>query len=406
MWPLTYFVTLAVCLAWHLHWKRRAERLREEISASKTRAEAQAADLLSEMDLLRSRQDMLFNSMTDGVILVDGADKVQFANAAVGSLCDIDHATLGRPLIEFTRRHEIVELAARVRERGAQVSEDIEMGKADGRVIQVNGVVVAEPAKLKGGVLLVFHDNTQLKKLERTRKEFVANVSHELRTPLSLITGYVETLLNGAKDDPAVALRFLRTIEKNANRLTYLIEDLLAISELESGRAFLNPQPVSLRHVIDKVLEDLAGKSKERQITIKVELPESSTVHADADRLEQVFVNLVENAIKYGRERGTIVVRAAITEDGCMRVSVSDDGQGIPEASIGRVFERFYRVDNDRSREQGGTGLGLSIVKHIIRAHGGDVWAESQLGKGAVFYFTLPLSAHTEKSNSTNTHHD
>jgi two-component system phosphate regulon sensor histidine kinase PhoR len=239
------------------------------------------------------------------------------------------------------------------------------------------------------GTILVVHDLTRLKKLERTREEFVANVSHELRTPLSLIKGYVETLLDGARDNPEVAVRFLQTIQRNSERLQFLIEDLLTISELESGRVTLSTRALPLGAVVDKVFTDLKERAARKEVRL---LNETGNVVAQTDerRIQQVFSNLVDNAIKYGRAGGTVGVTARLREDRLVEVSVRDDGPGIPPEALERVFERFYRVDKARSRDQGGTGLGLSIVKHIVQSHAGEVWAKSEVGKGTTFFFTLP----------------
>ncbi|HXS67598.1 MAG TPA: ATP-binding protein, partial [Candidatus Polarisedimenticolia bacterium] len=233
------------------------------------------------------------------------------------------------------------------------------------------------------------HDLTRLKQLERTREEFVANVSHELRTPLSLIKGYTETLLDGAKDNPEVETKFLQTIQRNSERLQFLIEDLLTISELESGRLKMNLQSVRLRSLVDRVLEDFKTQAESRHVELKNEMPDL-TARADSDRLQQVLGNLIGNAIKYGRSDGHVGVSGRLANANLVELCVHDDGPGIPPESIERVFERFYRVDKARSREQGGTGLGLSIVKHIVQSHGGKVWVKSEPGKGAAFYFTLP----------------
>jgi two-component system phosphate regulon sensor histidine kinase PhoR len=237
---------------------------------------------------------------------------------------------------------------------------------------------------------------TRLKQLERTREEFVANVSHELRTPLSLIKGYVETLLDGAKDNPEVATKFLHTIQRNSERLQFLIEDLLTISELESGRLKMNLQSIRLRSLVDRVLEDFKTQAESRRVELTNDVPEL-TAGGDSDRLQQVLGNLVGNAIKYGRDGGHVSVTGRLLNGNSIELCVQDDGPGIPAESLERVFERFYRVDKARSREQGGTGLGLSIVKHIVAGHGGKVWAKSDLGHGTAFYFTLPTKQ--ESSN-------
>jgi two-component system phosphate regulon sensor histidine kinase PhoR len=266
------------------------------------------------------------------------------------------------------------------------------------RWLRVNAAVISNSAGEREGTILVFHDLTRLKQLERTREEFVANVSHELRTPLSLIKGYVETLLDGARNNPEVAERFLKIIERNANRLDLLIQDLLTISALESGRMKLNLQPVALRQLVEKVFSDLHAKAENKNVSLINELPELAA-SADVNRLDQVFANLVDNAIKYGRASGSVRVGGEKMDDGKLEIFVRDDGPGIPPESLDRVFERFYRVDKARSRDQGGTGLGLSIVKHIVHAHGGDVRCESELGKGATFFFTLPAADHNAASD-------
>jgi len=241
----------------------------------------------------------------------------------------------------------------------------------------------------------VFHDLTRLRELERTREEFVANVSHELRTPLSLIKGYVETLLDGAKNDPETGERFLQTIYRNSERLRLLIEDLLAISELESGKVRLDLRSITLPLLVEKVFAELRSKLNSPHIELINSMP-SLTVRADAARLEQVFFNLLDNAVKYGGTEGTIEAGVRSVGEKDVELFVRDSGPGIPPEALERVFERFYRVDKARSREKGGTGLGLSIVKHIIQSHGGRVWAESTVGKGATFFFTLPVEQQAE----------
>jgi two-component system phosphate regulon sensor histidine kinase PhoR len=258
------------------------------------------------------------------------------------------------------------------------------------RWVEVNAAAVPGRDGARHGAILIFHDLTRIKQLERTRQEFVANVSHELRTPLSLIKGFVETLLEGAKNDPDKATRFLQTIEKHTDRLTYLIEDLLTISRLESGQVVMNLHPVELRDEAQRVLDDLRSRADEKSSRLDNTVPAGLTARADADRLQQVLFNLVENAIKYGRTQGCVSVGGKRLPDGKVEMWVHDDGPGIPVEARDRVFERFYRVDRARSRETGGTGLGLSIVKHIVQAHGGEVWLSSELGAGTTFHFTLP----------------
>jgi len=267
----------------------------------------------------------------------------------------------------------------------------LELPGMEERWLQVNAAAVVDRTGSPAGAILVLHELTRIKQLENTRQEFVANVSHELRTPLSLIKGYVETLLDGAKDDPEKCLRFLQTIEKHTDRLTFLIEDLLTISRLESGGIVMNLHPVSLRSEAQHVLDDLQARAAEKMVRLENTIPDGLLAKADADRLEQVLYNLVENAINYGRPDGCVRVSArALTAQPRVEVWVEDNGPGIPAEARDRVFERFYRVDRARARDSGGTGLGLSIVKHIVQAHGGEVWLKSEMGEGTTFFFTLP----------------
>jgi len=294
-------------------------------------------------------------------------------------------------VMEALRLHQAQELVNRTLLDGQVQEFELDLPGLDGnRSLQVNSAVVLGPDGRQQGMIVVCHDLTRLKQLENTRREFVANVSHELRTPLSMIKGYVETLIDGAKDNPEVATKFLQTIEKHADRLTYLIEDLLTISRLESGQVLMNFQRAELHGVADRVLSDLESRAAAKQVTLRNEVPAEFAAHADAERLQQVLFNLVDNAIKYGRTGGSVVIGARRNDKKQIELWARDDGPGIPLEAQTRVFERFYRVDKARSRDAGGTGLGLAIVKHIVQSHGGEVWVESEPGKGAMFCFTLP----------------
>jgi two-component system phosphate regulon sensor histidine kinase PhoR len=330
--------------------------------------------------------------MLEGLLLLDRSRKIYLANRAFKNLFGVKTEMRGKTVMEVLRLHELAELVERVEAEKQVFDYELKVPELHERWLQVNAALISNSAGEREGTILVFHDLTRLRQLERTREEFVANVSHELRTPLSLIKGYVETLLDGARNNPDVAEHFLRIIARNAERLDLLIQDLLTISALESGRVQLNLQPVGLRAITEKVFVDLRTRAGSRNVQLKNELPDL-IANADESRLEQVLANLVDNAIKYGRQNGSVIVGGKSLDGDKVEIFVQDDGPGIPAESLDRVFERFYRVDKARSREQGGTGLGLSIVKHIVQNHGGEVWAKSEQGKGATFFFTLPVFA-------------
>jgi two-component system phosphate regulon sensor histidine kinase PhoR len=379
-------LSLIAIIALHLWWRARMARL-EDFSRQEIEKLRQAQQQATTQ--IQTQQEAVLNSMTEGLLLLDDSGRIQLANRAFADLFGVSQNLRSRTILEALRIHELAELVDFLGTEKRVVGYELKVNRPEERWLQVNGAAIMNGNGQRHGAILVFHDLTRLKKLERTRQEFVANVSHELRTPLSLIKGYVETLLDGARNNPEVAVRFLQTIERNAERLNLLIEDLLVISELESGRVQLNLQSVALRPAVDKVIEDYKARAGEKEIRLLNEAP-ALGVHADPNRLGQVLGNLVDNAIKYGRNGGAVTVGAQATPSGHIEIFIRDDGPGIPAEALERVFERFYRVDKARSREQGGTGLGLSIVKHLVQTQGGRVWATSELGHGATFYFTLP----------------
>lgn len=388
MWRELAVVALVALVLLHFWWRRRFLHAQAAAEREHERLQRQQEQSAFHHQV---RQEAVFNSMVEGLLLVDDRGRVQLANQAFANLFETRGEIIGKALLEILRLHELPEMLERINSGSPWVSRELKYPGPPELWLRVSAAAILNPDGRRHGTILVFHNQTRLKQLERTREEFVANVSHELRTPLSHIKGYVETLMDGAKDDPQVAARFLQTIARNADRLTLLIEDLLTISELESGRVTLNLQPIALRQLAGKVCDDFKSRAAGKQVTIRNEVPDL-TVGADAVRLEQVLSNLVDNAIKYGRADGQVTVGGRVASEDKVELFVRDDGPGLPAEALERVFERFYRVDKARSREQGGTGLGLSIVKHIIQSHGGRVWAKSEPGKGATFYFTLPQS--------------
>ena len=386
MWFYLFILALVALASLHFWWRAKfnaqAERRAAEIETSQRKQQQTSLDA-------KAQQQVLFNSMLEGLLLLDRSRKIYLVNRAFKNLFGLKTELRGKTIVEALRLHELDELIQRVEAEQQVLDYEIKLPDLNERWLQVNAAVITNAAGERDGTILVFRDLTRLKQLERTREEFVANVSHELRTPLSLIKGYVETLLDGARDNPEVAERFLKIIERNANRLDLLIQDLLTISALESEKIKLNLQPVALRALVEKVFTDLHAKAENKNVELVNDVPEL-TANGDVNRLDQVLANLVDNAIKYGRAEGRVTVGGKKLDDGKVEIFVRDDGPGIPPEAINRVFERFYRVDKARSRDQGGTGLGLSIVKHIVQAHGGEVRVESELGKGATFFFTVP----------------
>jgi len=386
VWFFLFILALVALASLHFWWRAKfnaqAERRAAEIETSQRKQQQTSLDA-------KAQQQVLFNSMLEGLLLLDRSRKIYLVNRAFKNLFGLKTELRGKTIVEALRLHELDELIQRVEAEQQVLDYEIKLPDLNERWLQVNAAVITNAAGERDGTILVFRDLTRLKQLERAREEFVANVSHELRTPLSLIKGYVETLLDGARDNPEVAERFLKIIERNANRLDLLIQDLLTISALESEKIKLNLQPVVLRALAEKVFTDLHAKAENKNVELVNDVPEL-TANGDVNRLDQVLANLVDNAIKYGRAEGRVTVGGKKLDDGKVEIFVRDDGPGIPPEAINRVFERFYRVDKARSRDQGGTGLGLSIVKHIVQAHGGEVRVESELGKGATFFFTVP----------------
>ena len=387
-WPALSLLLAAGWLVTFLHFRRQTARR----SAA---AQAEAASLRAERaesdSRTREHQAALLNNMVEGVLVLDPKGRIQLANNSCVRLFGLTEPVAGRLLIEAVRSHELAALVERLTREPVIRGFEWRPAGPEERAFEVNAAALRDPDDTHRGCLLVFHDLTRLKRLEGVRKEFVANVSHELRTPLSVVQGFVESLRGGAKDDPALNARFLEIIERNVRRLSLLIQDLLVLSELESGRARLTLRPVELTTAVGEVVEELAARAAARGIKVVSE-GVGLRVQADPHRLHQVLSNLIDNAIKYGRPDGHVRVSARPVADGFVEVAVADDGPGLPAEALERVFERFYRVDKGRSRDAGGTGLGLAIVKHLVQLQGGRVWVESELSHGAAFRFTLAAS--------------
>jgi len=386
VWPYLAILALLGLIILHFWWRQRfvsqLEQHRNEIARLSAESKASAEEAVA-------RQRAVLDSMAEGLLLLDDQARVQWANRKFVQFFGLGESVQGRTVLEATRSHELAELTASVKADSQLITRTLRLPGAAERHVDANAVPIIGRQGRPEGMVLVLHDISRLRRLEKTREEFVANVSHELRTPLSLIKGYSETLLDDSDKDPEVVEKFLKAIDRNTTRLQLLIEDLLAIASLESGQLKMEPRPIPLRKLVEEALEEYQTAARLREIEFGVKVPDV-WVKVDRERLHQVFGNLFDNAVKYGGQGGHVTATARTVPDRLVEVCVRDDGPGVPSDALERIFERFYRVDKARSRDQGGTGLGLSSVKHIVQTHGGQVWAESDLGKGTAIFFTLP----------------
>ena len=342
----------------------------------------------------------LLGSLAEGVLIVDAAQRINLANDSLHRMFDLRTSWRDRTLMEVFRDHALQEIILAALDEGTPQNRQLMLEvRQDGRYVQKHFSITAAGLRppdsdTAKGAIAIFHDITELKALEAVRRDFVANVSHELRTPLAIINGYLETLLDGALDDRETAEKFLQVMWKHNQRLKLLIEDLLSLSQLETRQAAgLNFEPVHLRACLERVIERLEPNIAEKGASVRLAFADSvPPIEADAHRMDQVFFNLIENALKYG-DHTQPEIRISAEMDGEQAcICVADNGPGIPQADQPHIFERFYRVHKDRSRAVGGTGLGLSIVKHVVQAHGGQVAVASQPGRGASFRLRLPVS--------------
>jgi len=357
-------------------------RLREKID-----------EVSRERDYLKT----ILKGMVEGVLVVDERGRILMVNDALRTILSLSSEVVDKAPLEAIRNAELEEAIREAIHEGKNTAFELTFPLSGGKIVEVNVVGIspspeetAQEAEKIEGAIAVFHDISRLKELEKVRQDFVANVSHELRTPLTTIKGYTETLLDGALREE-VAPQFLQVIQKHADRLTKIVEDLLALSKIESKEFYLKRERLPLSELIDDVSGFVKEAAQKKKISISRSIvPSTLEMMGDRSYLEQVFVNLLDNAIKYTPEGGRVTISAIEKDQREIQFSIEDNGIGIPREDIPRIFERFYRVDKGRSQELGGTGLGLSIVKHLVQAHGGRVWVESQPGKGSTFYFTLP----------------
>jgi two-component system phosphate regulon sensor histidine kinase PhoR len=349
----------------------------------------------------KEKANSILRGMMEGVLVIDPKGRVLVINEQAQNMFNLspDRDIRGASILELSRHPEMKKSIEQILVfdfTSERYSRQVELH--EGRWFRVNAVSLRNNQSSTYGSILVFHDITEVKQLERMRSDFVANVSHELRTPLTAIRGYAETLCQTPPDDPADAQHFLSIIEKHAERLSRLTEDLLTLSDLESGKIEIDFNPVDIKRVVQSVSEVFSDAANKKQVTLEQVIEQGlPAVMGDVDRLQQLLINLVDNAVKYTPVNGTVTVKAQrITINSsidAVELSVIDTGTGIPEHAIPRLTERFYRVDKARSRELGGTGLGLAIVKHIAQAHGAQLKIESALHKGTMVSVLLPTAA-------------
>jgi two-component system phosphate regulon sensor histidine kinase PhoR len=356
---------------------------------------ARMRDKIQDIEQEQAKLTAVLDGMVEGVIAVDAHEHVLIMNERVRAIFGLGPGRgERRPFLEVVRSADLHEVFRESREAvsGAVLSRELRVTAPVPRILQVNAVPLAI-GDGGTGVVMVLHDVTELRRLEQVRTEFVANVSHELRTPLTAIHGYLETLLEGALDEPEHARRFLEIVFRHTERLGRLIGDLTDLSNIELGKVSLRLGPVQVRDVLESAVAIVGAKAERGGVAVSVEVPDGlPAVRADHDRLVQIVLNIVDNAVKYTGSGGRVQVSARIAAPETVEVVVADTGVGIPRADLPRITERFYRVDKARSRELGGTGLGLAIVKHLVLAHGGVLAIESEPGQGTTVRFTLPAA--------------
>jgi len=369
----------------------------DELAALALALNRLAATAEEQFEAVRKERDQLqqiLASMSEGVLVVGPDGRALMINPAFYRLFDLAGDFTGRPVLEIIRHPGFARLIDNTLRQGEPQSAQIELAAPERRTL----LLASSPITLGGGTgghqgaVVATRDTTDLTRVADMRRDFVANVSHELKTPLAAIRGFAETLRDGALDEPTVARRFTERIVSQCRRLQELLDDLLTLSRLEGVAPALEREPVALAAIVHRAVELIAAVAREKKVEIEVEAGDEPLppVLGDPDGLERLVLNLLDNAIKYNRPEGRITVRLSRT-DGEALLEVTDTGIGIPPESIPRLFERFYRVDKGRAREEGGTGLGLAIVKHVAQTHGGQVEVESRAGQGSTFRVRLPL---------------
>ena len=414
MWSLLIFIAAGAFAMWvSRSYTDRIERLREfsrrvaegdfrplpsegkrdsleALGASLNQTAARLDRTIRTLTEERNLSAAILGSMIEGVAVVNGAERLVFTNPGFAEILGLDVPPVsGSSLLEVVRQTELIEAVRRVLGGEPRVEAEIATGTL--RQHFFAATVASVRAGETSGAVIVLHDITALRKLERIRRDFVANVSHEFRTPLTAIQGFAETLLGGAIDDPQNRERFLGIILEHSRRLARLTEDLLKLSQMDAEKLELEIRPVSVAQLVESCFETAQRRATDKGLTLSLNLPSQlPDVAADSRRIQEVLQNLLDNATQYTLPGGKIVLSAETRSEEVI-FTVADTGIGIPQADQPRIFERFYRVDVARSREAGGTGLGLSIARHLVEVHGGRIWVESELGVGSKFHFSIPI---------------
>lgn len=359
-----------------------------------------AASLQDQMRLVRENEHRLANildHLINGVILIDSDGRIRLLNPSAEQMLGMTSSELQGQRFETAHLHsDLMRVLQDALVMKESVREEIVVYYPQERTIEIHVVLLDSTKTEQAGTLVIMHDISEMKRLENVRSQFVANVSHELKTPVAAIQGFAETLLSGALEDRETLESFLHIIHEESERLDRLISDILELSKIESKRAALYFSPIQLDEFIDKTLHVVQPEVAQKQIRIFCDVPGDAFIEADEDRLRQIVLNLLTNAINYTPEGGTVTISVQFTEHGpaskeVVRLSIRDTGIGIPKKDVPRIFERFYRVDKARSRSSGGTGLGLSIVKHLVELHKGTIDVTSEVGAGTEFVITLPV---------------
>lgn len=416
---MAWFVLVLICAAfgcvafiawrkWIAPWRRvedvitqigRGERPRTfliEGSVPAQRIGFQLEKIVTELEQLHkqiakreSGMQTIFSAMQDALLVVDSNRQVILTNQTFRKLVDVPEISVATPLLEIVRDPTLDRLLTDAFRGEGPVRCELTL---DDSQIELHAVATKNDGGEITGALVLFHDITELKKLDQVRRDFVANVSHELRTPLSILRGYIETLLDSPKTPREELTRILRVMERHSKRLDLLAEDLLTLAQLESANPYLQLGDIDLSSFFRDLVHDWEKKVASKQLNIIVDIsPDFFTIRADPTRLQEALYNLLDNAVKYSRERGEIRLSAR-QRDGEIELNVSDDGIGMAKEDLPRIFERFYRADKARSPDNvRGTGLGLAIVKHIAQLHGGRVEADSELGKGTTIRVLIPM---------------